>query len=54
MTREQSAGDGAEKGERRERKARKRMPVHGRSLEAVINAIRKRAAKVTRRRQSGA
>jgi hypothetical protein len=35
--------DGVARAERQERKARRRMPVHGRSLEAVVNAIRKRA-----------
>ena len=34
---------GVARRERRERKKRRRMPIHGRSLEAVMNAIRKRA-----------
>lgn len=37
--------DGIARRERRERKARRRMPVHGRSLEAIMNAIRKRAGR---------
>jgi len=39
----ETGGDGVARRDRRERKARRRMPVHGRSLEAIMNAIRKRA-----------
>jgi hypothetical protein len=36
--------DGVERSERREQKRQKRWQVHGRSLEHVLNAIRRRAA----------
>jgi hypothetical protein len=35
--------DGVAAAERRDQRRRRRMPVHGRGLEAILNAIRKRA-----------
>jgi hypothetical protein len=39
--------DGVERSERRERKKRKRWQVHGRSLEHVLNAIRRRGVEAS-------
>ena len=35
--------DGVRAAENRDKRNRKRMPVHGRSLEAVMNAMKKKA-----------
>ena len=42
--------DGVRSSEDRDRRKRKRMEVHGRSLEAVLNAIRNKAANSGKRR----
>jgi len=49
MSDEQSARDGSAKWERRERKSRSGCPSMGARLEAVMNAIRKRAQDAARR-----
>ena len=43
MDEQRSAEEYRTRGEAREQRRRPRMPVHGRSLEAIINSIRKRA-----------